>query len=75
MTVVPLRLTGPGSELPPTPDRAERSSVDRQFFTASLWLMEHGALQVRIAVDGSPCSRTVSPASFSAYPPAAAAVA
>ncbi len=53
MTVVPLRLTGPGSELPPTPDRAERSAADRQFFTASLWLMEHGALQVRIAVDGA----------------------
>ncbi len=53
MTVVPLRLTGPGSELPPTPDRAERSSADRQFFTASLWLMEHGALQVRVAVDGA----------------------
>jgi hypothetical protein len=53
LTVVPLRLTGPGSELPPTPDRAERSSADRQFFTASLWLMERGALQVRVAVEGA----------------------
>src|SRR5215831_8262226 len=44
--VVPLRLTGPGSELPPTPDRATRSSADPQFFTADLWLMEHGSLQV-----------------------------
>lgn len=25
ITVVPLRLTGPGSELPPTPDHATRS--------------------------------------------------
>jgi hypothetical protein len=53
VTVVPLRLTGPGSELPPTPDLAERSPDDPQFFTASLWLMEHGSLQVRIAVDGA----------------------
>jgi hypothetical protein len=53
MTVVPLRLTGPGSEHPPVPDRAERSSADRQFFTASLWLMEHGPMQVRVAVDGA----------------------
>jgi hypothetical protein len=53
MTVVPLRLTGPGSEHPPTPDHATRSAADRQFFTASLWLMEHGALQVRVAVDGA----------------------
>ncbi|HEX5063574.1 MAG TPA: hypothetical protein VFV99_29555 [Kofleriaceae bacterium] len=53
MTVVPLRLTGPGSDLPPTPDRADPSRADRQFFTASLWLMEHGAMQVRIAVDGA----------------------
>ncbi|MCW5803638.1 MAG: hypothetical protein KIT31_14745, partial [Deltaproteobacteria bacterium] len=53
VTVVPLRLTGPGSELPPSPDAADRSRDDPQFFTASLWLMEHGSLQVRIAVDGA----------------------
>jgi hypothetical protein len=52
ITVVPLRLTGPGSELPPVPDVAARSAEDPQFFMASLWLMEHGSLQVRIAVDG-----------------------
>jgi hypothetical protein len=53
ITVVPLRLTGPGSEHPPTPDRAERSADDPQFFSAELWLMEHGQLQVRIAVEGA----------------------
>jgi hypothetical protein len=51
--VVPLRLTGPGSDFPPTPDLARSSKDDPQFFTASLWLMESGALQVRILVDGS----------------------
>jgi len=53
ISVVPLRLTGPGSELPPVADRAERSPIDPQFFTAGLWLMERGSLQVRISVDGA----------------------
>ena len=53
LSVVPMRLTGPGSELPPTPDRATRSAADPQFFTASLWLMERGSLQVRIAATGT----------------------
>jgi hypothetical protein len=51
--VVHLRLAGQGSNLPPSPDLAERSSDDPQFFTASLWLMESGALQVRVLVDGA----------------------
>ena len=33
--IVPLRLTGPGSNLPPTPDVAKRSTTDRQFFTGA----------------------------------------
>lgn len=53
VTVVPMRLTGPGSKLPPAPDRAAPAATDPQFFTASLWLMERGSLQVRIAVDGA----------------------
>ena len=51
--VVPMRLAGPGSNLPPTPDLAVQSKDDPQFFTASLWLMESGALQVRVLVDGT----------------------
>src|SRR5216684_1694896 len=51
--VVPLRLTGQGSNFPPTPDLASQSREDPQFFTASLWLMEFGALQVRILADGA----------------------
>ena len=50
--IVPLRLAGPGSNLPPTPDVALPSKADPQFFTGSLWLMEFGALQVRVDVDG-----------------------
>src|SRR5260370_4898310 len=50
---VPLRLTGQGSNFPPTPDLALQSREDPQFFTASLWLMEFGALQVRILADGA----------------------
>ena len=51
--VVPMRLAGPGSNLPPTPDPAAQSKDDPQFFNASLWLMESGALQVRLIVDGA----------------------
>jgi hypothetical protein len=53
VTVVPMRLTGPGSELPPTADVAQRSPADPQFFSADLWLMERGSLQVRVAVSGA----------------------
>jgi hypothetical protein len=51
--VVPLRLTGQGSKFAPTPDAAQPSKDDPQFFTASLWLMEFGALQVRVLADGA----------------------
>lgn len=49
---VPMRLTGAGSNLPPSPDLAQRSRQDPQFFAGSLWLMEFGALKVRIQVQG-----------------------
>lgn len=51
--IVPLRLTGQGSQFAPTPDTAQRSQEDPQFFTGSLWLMESGALQVRILAEGA----------------------
>ena len=51
--VVPLRLTGQGSKFPPTPDVAQVSKDDPQFFSASLGLMEFGALQVRVLADGA----------------------
>jgi hypothetical protein len=51
--IVPMRLSGAGSNFPPTPDVAERSKQDPQFFTGSLWLMESGALKVRVTAEGS----------------------
>jgi hypothetical protein len=51
--IVPMRLSGAGSDFPPTPDVAERSKQGAQFFTGSLWLMESGALKVRVSADGS----------------------
>src|SRR5260370_400162 len=51
--IVPMRLSGPGSNYPPTPDLAEQSKEDPQFFAGSLWLMEDGALKVRVSVDGA----------------------
>jgi hypothetical protein len=53
MQFVSMRLSGPGSNLPPAPDLAKQSKEDPQFFTGSLWLMESGALRVRIGVDGA----------------------
>lgn len=51
--VLLLRLTGPGSKHPSTPDIAERSQQDPQFFVSDLWFLEYGALQVRLEVDGA----------------------
>jgi hypothetical protein len=53
LRIAPMQLTGPGSQFAPTPDVAQRSKTDPQFFTASVWLMEFGSLQVRIDADGS----------------------
>ncbi len=66
MSLVLMTLTGAGSSLPPTPDAAEQSKQDPQFFTGNLWLMQSGALQVRIAVEGSkgPGELSVPVASF-----------
>ena len=50
---VPMTLSGPGSEYPPTPDLAQPSKEDPQFFAGSLWLMEFGALKVRVTANGS----------------------
>src|SRR5258708_23665338 len=58
--IVPMRLSGPGSNLPPIADLAQRSKQDPQFFTGSLWLMEFGALQARIEVDGDQGQATLS---------------
>jgi len=51
--VVPLRLSGLGSKFSPSPDVAQQSKDDPQFFVGNLWFMEFGALQVRIEADGS----------------------
>jgi len=53
LQIVPMRLTGPGSNLPPTPDLLQASRDDPQFFTGNMWLMESGALQVRILAEGA----------------------
>ncbi len=64
--VVPLRLTGPGAKLAPVPDVAQRSADDPQFYTGALWLMNTGAWQVRVQVDGAR-----GPGTFSVPVPAA----
>ena len=51
--IAPMQLTGPGSQYAPTPDVAEHSKTDPQFFTGNVWLMEFGSLQVRVDVNGA----------------------
>lgn len=50
--IVPLPLTGAGARFAPTPDVAQRSKDDPQFFTGSLWMMSPGSWQVRVSADG-----------------------
>jgi len=50
---VPMTLSGPGSKFPPAPDLAQQSKEDPQFFSGRLWLMEFGALKVRVTASGA----------------------
>jgi hypothetical protein len=50
--VLPLRLVGPGANLAPRPDLAQRSSDDPQLFTGNLWIMDRGSWQVQIQIQG-----------------------
>ncbi len=50
--ITPLPLTGEGAKFAPTPDLAARSKDDPQFYTGSLWMMQSGSWQVRVAVTG-----------------------
>jgi len=52
LRIVPLPLTGPGAKFAPTPDNAQCSKDDPQFFTGSLWMMRTGSWQVRVEVEG-----------------------
>lgn len=51
--IVPLPLAGAGARFAPTPDVAQRSKDDPQFFTGSVWMMSFGSWQVRVTADGA----------------------
>jgi hypothetical protein len=51
--ITPVPLTGEASKHPPASDAMNISSVDRSFFTGSLWLMASGSWQVRFEIDGA----------------------
>ena len=53
MTMVPLPAKGIGAKLSPTPDVATRDRDDAQTFVGHLWLMQAGAWQVRLHLDGA----------------------
>jgi len=50
--ILPLRMVGPGADLPPKPDFAERSSADPQRFNGNLWIMVRGSWRVQLKVEG-----------------------
>jgi len=51
--VTPIPLTVAAAKFAPTPDLMQRSKLDPQFFTGSLWMMAPGSWQVRIQADGA----------------------
>jgi len=53
LRVTPVLLRGPGSELSPAPDTAQRAVDERGLFRAQLWLMQRGAWKLTIAADGA----------------------
>lgn len=50
--VVPTPIAGPGAKFAPTPDIAQPSKDDPQFFSGSLWMMTSGSWQVKVIIDG-----------------------
>ncbi len=52
MHILALPLNADNSAFAPTPDTAERSPADPEFFTGHLWLMSTGSWQVRLLLDG-----------------------
>jgi hypothetical protein len=58
--IVPLPLTGPGTQFAPTPDTAVRSTVIPGLFTGHLWVMSAGSWQVRVTAHGERGEGTIS---------------
>lgn len=50
--LTPTPLSGPGAKFAPTPDLAQRSALDKRFYTGSLWMMSSGSWQVKVQVEG-----------------------
>jgi len=52
LQIVPIPISGPGAKFVPTPDVAQPSKEDPQFFTGTLWIMRFGSWVVKIAAEG-----------------------
>jgi hypothetical protein len=53
LRAAPVPLTGIASKFAPTPDVMQRSKLDPQFFTGSLWIMAPGSWQVLVQAGGA----------------------
>jgi hypothetical protein len=58
--LVPTPLTGVAARFAPVADRAVRSNDDRRLFIGHLWMMNAGAWQVRVTVNGDRGEGTLS---------------
>jgi hypothetical protein len=52
LQIVPIPIAGAGAKFAPTPDIAQPSKDDPQFFTGTLWIMRAGSWRVRINAEG-----------------------
>ena len=53
VSVVPLPLSGPGAKSPPVADVARPRSDDPDVHDSTIWLMQTGAWQIRVTVEGA----------------------
>jgi len=52
ISISPVYVNGKDQGLPPSPDAMLRSANDPEWFSGKVWLMESGAWEIRVAVDG-----------------------
>lgn len=53
ISIAPVFVTGKDQGLPPSPDAMVRSAGDPRWFTGKVWLMDSGAWEIRVVVDGA----------------------
>ena len=58
--ITPIPLTGEAAKHPPSADQMKVSTLDPNFYTGGVWMMQSGSWQVRFGVDGVAGHQTAS---------------